>query len=102
MATTAWTPAGQRVARLVEINSATYWATVQQVSGSELTCLTSSHGSDPNSVIQLTLIAKTNIANQLPQVGQGIYAVANKSRPVAPNAIWVTFLETFASASFLG
>ncbi len=101
VATTGWTPTGQRVASLVEINSATYWATVQQVGGSVLTCLTSSHGSDPNSVVQLTLIPKTNVANRLPQVGQAIYAVANKSTPVAASKIWVTFLEAFGSASFL-
>ena len=99
--TTGWTPGGHRVASLVEINSATYWATVQKISGNVLTCRTSRYGSDPNSEVNLTLIEKTAVANRLPQVGQALYAVANKSTPVAPRTTWVTFLETFGSPSFL-
>jgi len=101
VATTGWAPGGHRVASLVEINSATYWATVEQISGNVLTCRTSRYGSDPNSVVNLTLNAKIVVANRLPQVGQAVYAVANKSTPVAPRSTWVTFLETFGSPSFL-
>lgn len=100
-AATSFNGVGSRIASFVELNSATYWATVTQVAGNQVSLRTSLWGSDPNSDVEVLIMPMTSFDPAPPHVGDGIYCVATKATPVRPTVIWASFIETFPSPAFL-
>lgn len=97
---TTFNSVGGRVATFIEVNAATYWATVTAVNGNTLTCSTSKWSDTPNSVVEIEITPATTTDKGLPVPGNGIYCVATKATPSNPTRVWARFIETFAEPTW--